>query len=273
MNRWPLRTSATKPATRAAILRRCGAALLLGLGTTATSWAASLALVGSFTDRAVLVLDGGAPMVLRMGERRQGVELLTLRGELAEVRYEGQLLRLRLGDTPVSVQAGGSAGANLNNLKNSAGSTTMASAKLLAAPQPGSTNAASGYAAMQSTPGSVRLEASADGHFYARISIGGKPLETVVDTGASSLVLSERQAMQLGLKLDGAELANMHTANGTVPVAHIVVPEVMLGDIRVRQVTAVITDNNLPTALLGMSFLSQLRMHREKSVMTLSSLP
>lgn len=65
--------------------------------------AAEIALAGVIGRHAVLVIDGGAPQTIRAGaQSREGVRVLAVDGDAAEVEYEGQRQRLRLGDRVVN---------------------------------------------------------------------------------------------------------------------------------------------------------------------------
>lgn len=91
---------------------RRSALLALGLlPIMATAGAQSVALSGVMGERALLVIDGGAPQVLATGESRQGVTLIGTDGETAVIELGGQRQTLRVGENPVSV-AGHGSGAN-----------------------------------------------------------------------------------------------------------------------------------------------------------------
>ncbi len=59
------------------------------------------------------------------------------------------------------------------------------------------------------------------------------------------------------------------TANGTVPVYRVNLDIVKLGDIELHSVEAMVIEQGLDTALLGMSFLNRVEMKRDGSTMTL----
>ena len=77
--------------------------LLLAVGAFASlSQAESVTLTGTIGSRAILVIDGGAPRTLAVGERVQNVRLLSLQEGTAVVEAGNQRVTLRM-DTPVSV--------------------------------------------------------------------------------------------------------------------------------------------------------------------------
>jgi len=101
------------------------------------------------------------------------------------------------------------------------------------------------------------------GHFFARTMVNGAPVEMLVDTGASSVVLRPEDADMAGL--DVRELrfnVPVSTANGTAYTARVRLEHVSIGGIRLRNVEALIAQpNSLNQSLLGMSFLSRLRSY------------
>ena len=94
---------------------------------------------------------------------------------------------------------------------------------------------------------------------YALVAeVNGVPVEFIVDTGASDLVLSQGDAERAGVDLDGLIYTGFgRTANGTVQVAGIRLDEVRLGEIVDRGVRASVTDGDLDQSLLGMSYLER----------------
>ncbi len=116
-------------------------------------------------------------------------------------------------------------------------------------------------------PSPARLAAiSADdrGHFNAVFRINGRPVEGMIDTGASLVALNESTARRIGIA--GSRLQFEHqvsTANGKTEAAHVVLDEVELQGVRVRQVDAfVLRDTALSSTLVGMSFLKKLTSFR-----------
>ncbi|MDM0071069.1 TIGR02281 family clan AA aspartic protease [Variovorax sp. J31P207] len=82
---------------------------LLFAAACALAQAQSVTLTGTIGSRAILIVNGGAPKTLAVGETFQGVKLVSLQGEQATVEAEGKRVALRM-DTPVSIGGGGSAG-------------------------------------------------------------------------------------------------------------------------------------------------------------------
>jgi aspartyl protease family protein len=107
---------------------------------------------------------------------------------------------------------------------------------------------------------SVTLKADAQGHFYVEPTINGARLRMMVDTGASLVILPREDARLAGINPAATEYkSRAATANGVVLVAPVVLKEVVIGDVTVRNVpAAVFPDSKLQVGLLGMSFLSKL---------------
>ena len=82
----------------------------------------------------------------------------------------------------------------------------------------------------------------------------------LVDTGASSVVLTGKDAHVIGINPASTDFdVKMATANGVVLVAPVLLKEVAIGDIVVRDVRAVVVpEDRLQVSLLGMTFLSKL---------------
>jgi aspartyl protease family protein len=106
----------------------------------------------------------------------------------------------------------------------------------------------------------VTLKADAQGHFYVEPTINGARLRMMVDTGASLVILPREDARLAGINPAATEYkSRAATANGVVMVAPVVLKEVVIGDLTVRNVqAAVFPDSKLQVGLLGMSFLSKL---------------
>jgi aspartyl protease family protein len=116
----------------------------------------------------------------------------------------------------------------------------------------------------------VTLVADSQGHFVTIGVANGVSLRFLVDTGASSVVLSSAHARSAGINYLAGTRGLTQTANGVVPVYAVKLDTLRIGDITVNNVDAtVIEGDKLPVALLGMSFLNRMEMRREGSTLTL----
>lgn len=106
----------------------------------------------------------------------------------------------------------------------------------------------------------VEIDAESNGHFNAEADINGRPIEVMIDTGATMVVLSYEDAERAGIYLSDNDFTRaVSTANGMARVAPVTLERVSIGDITVRNVPAAVAERGrLKTSLLGMSFLSRL---------------
>jgi aspartyl protease family protein len=111
---------------------------------------------------------------------------------------------------------------------------------------------------------SYALRANEQGHFAGRFRINGKPVDSLIDTGATFVTMSESTARNLGY--GGNELRFRYevvTANGKVKAARINLKSIEIGTVTVRNVDAmVIRGKDLEFPLIGMSFLKKLSSYR-----------
>lgn len=108
---------------------------------------------------------------------------------------------------------------------------------------------------------SVVVPPDARGHFMVDARVDGRRLGFMVDTGASVIALTARDAAALGIHPAQREfVADVRTANGIVRGAPAMLDSVEIGDLVVHNVAAlVLPDEALSGNLLGLSFLSRLR--------------
>lgn len=120
-----------------------------------------------------------------------------------------------------------------------------------------------------SGPATAVLTADGRGHFLTSGTINGKPVRFLVDTGASTVALGASDARNIGIDVSRGTAGYSQTANGVTPVWHVKLDTVRIGDIVVNNVDATVHQNDLPVALLGMSFLNRMEMQRDAGTMTL----
>jgi aspartyl protease family protein len=106
----------------------------------------------------------------------------------------------------------------------------------------------------------VRLDMLANGHFGARATVDGVPVEFIVDTGATSTVLTSNDARRVGI--DPRTLVfgvPISTANGVAQAARATVDQIGVGPIvRRRLPVLVAAPGALGQSLLGMNFIGTL---------------
>lgn len=105
---------------------------------------------------------------------------------------------------------------------------------------------------------SVELRRQMDGHYYVTAEVNGTPVDFVVDTGATVVVLTRKDAQAVGL--DTADLAfvgRAGTANGEVRTAPVRLDSLTIGPLEDRGVAAVVNGGELGQSLLGMNYLQR----------------
>ena len=106
--------------------------------------------------------------------------------------------------------------------------------------------------------GRVEVPRSRDGHYYLTLEVNGTPVEFLVDTGASQVVLNERDAERAGIDTKAlAYLGRARTANGEVRTASVWIDEISLGGITDRNLRVWVNEGELEQSLLGMVYLQR----------------
>jgi aspartyl protease family protein len=176
-----------------------------------------------------LLLIDGKPRTLAVGSTVQGVKLLSVTGSDAVVDIAGKRVALALGGAQVNLGGGGSDG----------------------------------------TGSLIVMTAGSGGHFTSGGSINGKAVNFLVDTGATSVSISQSVADRIGLDYRKGQRGMVNTANGAVPVHAMSLSVVRIGDVQVYNVDAVIIPAAMDQVLLGNSFLTRFQMKRENDKLTL----
>ena len=194
--------------------------------------AQSVALTGMLGSKALLVVEGGTPKSVAVGETYQGVKLISAQANQVVVEISGTRQTLVLGAAPLSLG-------------------------------PTSGSAESGG------NGRIVLQAAGNGHFFTLGQINGGSVNFLVDTGASYVALSAGDAQRLGINLTNAPTGVMGTANGSTMAWRVKLSSVRVGNVTVHEVDAVVLPTSLPHALLGNSFLTRFQMTRTNDQMVL----
>lgn len=107
---------------------------------------------------------------------------------------------------------------------------------------------------------SATLTQRNDGHYWARALVNRKSsIEFLVDTGASVVALSYRDAQRMGLKPETLDYKwRIQTAGGETFGASVVIDSIKINQVHIRNVDAMVLRSDLETSLLGMSFLNEL---------------
>ncbi len=104
------------------------------------------------------------------------------------------------------------------------------------------------------------ISKSPDGQYWANAMVNNEQVKFLIDTGASVVVLTPKDAEKAGLRpKDLTYNAPMNTASGQVMAAHADIASISIGNVIVHNVRAVVIPKGLTHSLLGMSFLGELR--------------
>lgn len=109
----------------------------------------------------------------------------------------------------------------------------------------------------------TRIRMSADGHFWAKVTIDGVSRRMLVDSGATLTALSTDTAAAASLDVrDSLIPIVLNTANGRIQARSATVRDLKLGDIVARDLPVVVSPAFGDTDVLGMNFLSKLKSWR-----------
>ena len=204
------------------------AAVCLLLASGAVS-AQSVALAGLLGNKALLVIDGGQPRSLAVGQSQQGIKLISLQDGQATVEIAGKRQLLNLGGAPASV----------------------------------------GTSAESASGSKIVLSADSRGHFMTQGQINGHSASMMIDTGASYVSLSAMQADQFGLNYKQGQMQAMSTANGVIVSWHTKLASLHVGEVTLYDVDAIVSSGAMPYVLLGNNFLGRFQMNRSNDQMVL----
>jgi len=117
----------------------------------------------------------------------------------------------------------------------------------------------------------VTLRSDRRGHFQVEARVEGRPIDFMVDTGASMIALRETAAARLGIHPAARDYTvRTQTANGVGRAARVRLNRIEVDGITVRDVDAfVVPDEQLSVNLLGMSFLSRVKWTHDRGRLVL----
>ena len=195
----------------------------------ASGTAAQTVSMGGSLGNNALLLIDGKPRNVAVGSTVQGVRLVSVSGHEAVVEVGGKRLSLQLGGAQV----------NLGGVPSEGGGRQIV------------------------------ITSESGGHFVTSGSINGKSVRFMVDTGATSVAMSQAEAERIGLDFKNGQRGFTSTANGAVPAYRTNLASVRIGDVMVYNVEAIVIPAPMPYVLLGNSYLGRFQMRRENDRMTL----
>jgi aspartyl protease family protein len=120
--------------------------------------------------------------------------------------------------------------------------------------------------------GELIISRSSDGHFYLDTLINNVKVRFMVDTGASNIALTKKDAVNLGFNLSKLNYSKTYlTANGTNAAAPLKLRTLQIGSSIFHNVEASVGKGELDISLLGMSVISLFKSFKiDKDLLTLT---
>lgn len=122
----------------------------------------------------------------------------------------------------------------------------------------------------------LRIPLSGDGHYWTGVTVNGRTMRFLIDSGASVTAISQSTADAFGLPDQPlGSMATMSTANGAIMLRRSVIGLMNIGGIiEARNLPVVVSPAFGDINVLGMNFLTKLkRWQVEDGVMTFEALP
>jgi aspartyl protease family protein len=205
----------------------------LAVAAPIAAFAQTVSMAGSIGDSKALLMINGAPHTLSVGSTVKGVTLRRVMPGQAEIEIGGKSLLVAIGGAPASIGSGGGGGA---------------------------------------TGREILIAAGPGGHFVTSGQINGKPVQFMVDTGATVVAMGRSEAERIGIDWKKGQPGMGQTAAGMVTAYGVSLTSVRIGDVEVFGVNAMVLPAEMPFILLGNSFLSRFSMRRDTNVMKLEKL-
>jgi aspartyl protease family protein len=103
------------------------------------------------------------------------------------------------------------------------------------------------------------IDREPDGHYWTRADVDGTAVKFMVDTGASTVAITFRDAQRIGLKPEELDFKwEIRTAGGIVYGAAVTLEKIRIGRVEVENIEAMVLREGLEQSLLGMTFLGEL---------------
>jgi aspartyl protease family protein len=116
----------------------------------------------------------------------------------------------------------------------------------------------------------LAYRADRQGHFWLNVVVNGVPVRFVLDTGATGVALTLKDAEAAGISGDQLDYSNrVKTANGDGWVAPVKLREIRVEQLSIKDMPAVV-GQKLSTSLLGMSFLRRFHFEISGDVLTIT---
>ena len=104
----------------------------------------------------------------------------------------------------------------------------------------------------------ITIARNIDGHFYIRTRVNNKKVKFMIDTGASDVALTIKDAKHLNIDISKLVFNKKYsTANGISFAAPVTLKKLQIGPITFKNVKAHVNEGGLDVSLLGMSVISK----------------
>lgn len=118
----------------------------------------------------------------------------------------------------------------------------------------------------------VAIVRNATNQYITDANINGKRIKVLVDTGATAVALSSKDAKRLGIRYKKGKPSQAVTASGVAKAYEVTLERISLGAITVRNVSAMVIEGGFPVqVLLGMSYLNHVNIREQGGTMYLQS--
>ena len=118
----------------------------------------------------------------------------------------------------------------------------------------------------------IIINMSYGNHFYANVKINDKNIRFLIDTGATDMVLSLKDAKRVGIDLKTLIFNKPYqTANGISYGASVILRDIKFGNLNLKNIPASVNNSDMGVSLLGMSFLrnfTKYEFYQDKLILT-----
>lgn len=189
-------------------------------------------IIALFENKAMLHIGDDQVLVSAGEVTKQGIKLISADAKGAVIEYQGKQQRYTLG--------------NVVRARDNPVSDNNAAADII-------------------------VYQGVDNMFRTTGSINGYPVNFLVDTGASSIAISSKEAKRLGInyKLNGKPTW-VSTASGVEKAMSVSIDRVTISGVTIRSVDGLVIEGEEPTTpLLGMSYLKRFKIINDGNMMRL----
>jgi len=106
------------------------------------------------------------------------------------------------------------------------------------------------------------------GHFFAPLTVNGKTIRGMIDTGATIVALNKEAAAELEIDFSQGEKNTSGTANGAMVNSIVTVPKLTVAGVSLDNVQVSCCINH-PVSLIGMSYLSRVHFSVTGDIMSI----